>query len=194
MPRHRFTDTRQRIEEAATRLFVERGITETSVRDITRQVGISEGALYRHFESKDDLVSQTFEHNYTSFARELESLGAREQTAKQKIGAMIRGFCRAHDDNPTRFNFLVFVQHGQLSKLSREAPTPVTVMRAVIARAIEQSEIPPQDPDLATALVLGAVLQPATFAAYGRIALKLEPVSDRLVAAAWAAVNSVVKN
>ena len=194
MPRHRFTDTRQRIEEAATRLFVERGITETSVRDITRQVGISEGALYRHFESKEDLVWQTFEQNYTQFARELASLGAGAPTAKEKVAAMIRGFCRAHDDNPTRFNFLVFVQHGQLSKLSREAPTPVTVMRAVLARAIEQSEIPPQDPDLATALVLGAVLQPATFAAYGRIALKLEPVSDRLVAAAWAAVNSVVKN
>ena len=44
---------------------------------------------------------------------------------------------------------------------------------------------------LATALVLGAVLQPATFAAYGRIALKLELVSDRLVAAAWAAVNAL---
>jgi len=191
MPRHRFTDTRQRIEEAATRLFVDRGITETSVRDITRAVGISEGALYRHFESKDDLVWQTFEQNYTSFARELESLAAREPGAKQKIAAMIRGFCRAHDQNPTRFNFLVFVQHGQLSKLAEDAPTPVTVMRAVLARAIEQQEIPDQDPDLATALVLGAVLQPATFAAYGRIALKLEPVSDRLVAAAWAAVNAV---
>ena len=191
MPRHRFTDTRQRIEEAATRLFVDRGITETSVRDITRAVGISEGALYRHFESKDDLVWQTFEQNYTSFARDLESLPARETSARQKIAAMIRGFCRAHDANPTRFNFLVFVQHGQLSKLAEDAPTPVTVMRAVLAHAIEQQEIPEQDPDLATALVLGAVLQPATFAAYGRIALKLEPVSDRLVAAAWAAVNAV---
>ena len=191
MPRHRFTDTRQRIEEAATRLFVDRGITETSVRDITRAVGISEGALYRHFESKDDLVWQTFEQNYTSFALELQSLAEREPDAKQKIAAMIRGFCRAHDQNPTRFNFLVFVQHGQLSKLAEDAPTPVTVMRAVLARAIEQQEIPDQDPDLATALVLGAVLQPATFAAYGRIALKLEPVSDRLVAAAWAAVNAV---
>lgn len=191
MPRHRFTDTRQRIEGAATKLFVQRGITETSIRDITREVGISEGALYRHFESKEDLVWQTFEQNYTSFARELESLAAVEPTARQKVGAMIRGFCRAHDDNPTRFNFLLFVQHGQLAKLAEDAPTPVTVMRAVLARAIEQSEIPPQDPDLATALVLGAVLQPATFAAYGRIALKLEPVSDRLVAAAWAAVNAV---
>ena len=191
MPRHRFTDTRQRIEQAATQLFVARGITETSVRDITRAVGISEGALYRHFESKDDLVWQTFEQGYTSFARELESLAARETTARQKVAAMIRGFCRAHDDNPTHFNFLVFVQHGQLAKLAEDAPTPATVMRAVLARAIEQKEIPPQDVDLATALVLGAVLQPATFAAYGRIALKLEPVSDRLVAAAWAAVNAV---
>ena len=191
MPRHRFADTRQRIEQAATQLFVARGITETSVRDITRAVGISEGALYRHFESKDDLVWQTFEQGYTSFARELESLAARETTARQKVAAMIRGFCRAHDNNPTLFNFLLFVQHGQLAKLPEGAPTPVTVMRTVLARAIEQKEIPPQDPDLAAALVLGAVLQPATFAAYGRIALTLEPVSDRLVAAAWAAVNAV---
>ena len=191
MPRHRFANTRERIEEAATRLFVLRGISDTSVRDITREVGISEGALYRHFESKEDLVWQTFEQNYLAFARELESLAAREQTARQKVGAMIRGFCRAHDDNPTLFNFLVFVQHGQLSKLAEDDPTPVTVMRSVLARAIDAAELPPQDPDLATALVLGTVLQPATFAAYGRIALKLEPVSDRLVAAAWAAVNSV---
>ena len=61
----------------------------------------------------------------------------------------------------------------------------------MLVRAVRDGEIPAQDPDLATALVLGAVLQPATFAAYGRIALKLEPVSDRLVAAAWAAVNAV---
>jgi AcrR family transcriptional regulator len=191
MPRHRFPDTRHRIEQAATQLFVARGITETSVRDITRAVGISEGALYRHFESKDDLVWQTFEQGYTSFARELDSLAARETTARQKVAAMIRGFCRAHDDNPTLFNFLVFVQHGQLAKMPRDAQTPVSVMRSVLLRAVQDGEIPAQDPDLATALVLGAVLQPATFAAYGRIALKLEPVSDRLVAASWAAVNAV---
>ena len=169
MPRHRFTNTRQRIEEAATKLFVARGITETSVRDITREVGISEGALYRHFESKEDLVWQTFEQNYTAFASELAALAAVRRPRRQKVAAMIRGFCRAHDDNPTLFNFLVFVQHGQLAKLAEDAPTPVTVMRAVLVRAIEQAEIPQQDLDLATALVLGTVLQPATFAAYGRL-------------------------
>ncbi len=171
-------------------MFVSKGVTETSVRDITREVGISEGALYRHFDSKDDLVWKTFEQNYVRFARQLAELAARESTAQRKIAAMIRGFCRAHDADPTLFNFLVFVQHGQLAKLPEDAPTPVTVIREVLVRAIEHGEIPPQDPDVATALVLGAVLQPATFAAYGRIALKLEPISERLVAAAWAAVNT----
>ncbi len=191
MPRHRFPDTRERIEEAATRLFVLKGVTETSVRDITREVGISEGALYRHFESKDDLFWKTFEQNYTSFARELESLAEREPDAQRKLAAMIRGFCRAHDTNPTLFNFLVFAQHGHLSRLPADTPTPVTVVRRVLVHAIEQSEIPAQDPDLATALALGAVLQPATFAAYGRIAVQLVPISERLVAAAWAVVNTV---
>lgn len=187
----RFENTRERIEQAATRLFVAKGVMETSVRDITREVGISEGALYRHFDSKDDLVWQTFEQNYTAFARELRALAGRETGARNKLAAMIRGFCRAHDANPTLFNFLVFVQHGQLSKLPADSPTPVTELRSVIVSGIAQSEIPAQDPDLATALLLGAVLQPATFAAYGRIGLHLAPISERLVAAAWAAVNTV---
>jgi len=184
-------ETRKKIVMAASRLFRARGIAAVSVADIMRSLGMTVGGFYRHFESKDDLVWQTFEQGYTSFARELESLAARETSARQKVAAMIRGFCRAHDANPTLFNFLVFVQHGQLAKLAEDAPTPVTVMRTVLVRAIQDGEIPAQDPDLATALVLGAVLQPATFAAYGRIALKLEPVSDRLVAAAWATLNAV---
>jgi AcrR family transcriptional regulator len=71
MPRHRFADTRDRIENAAIRLFVEKGVTETSIRDIARTVDISEGALYRHFESKDDLVRKVFERHYVEFAAKL---------------------------------------------------------------------------------------------------------------------------
>ena len=190
MPRHPFSNTRERIEEESIKLFASRGIAETSVRDITRAVGISEGALYRHFESKEDLVWQAFERNYTAFATELDRLAAQPISTKEKIAAMIRGFCRAHDENPTLFNFLVFVQHGQLAKLPPDALTPVRVVRRVLERAIDRHELPPQDPDLAAAFVLGAVLQPATFAAYGRIDDKLQPVSGRLISAAWAAVNA----
>jgi AcrR family transcriptional regulator len=191
MPRHRFPDTRDRIEHAAVRLFVEKGVAETTIRDISSAVGLSEGALYRHFEGKEDLVWAAFERHYVAFGETLKALADGESTTRDKIAAMIRGFCRAHDDNPTLFKFLLFVQHGQLSKLEPGTPTPVDVMRDVLDKAIAAREIPWQRPDLATALVFGVVLQPVTFAAYGRLPLNLSSMCERLIAASWAAVNAV---
>ena len=191
MPRHRFTDTRDRIEKAAIRLFVDKGVTETSVRDIARAVDLSEGALYRHFLSKEQLVWAVFERHYVAFASRLDALAQAETTAHGKLAAMIRGFCQAHDEDPTLFRFLLFVQHGQLSKLAPGTPNPVDAVRAVVERGIAAKEIPDQPPDVATALVFGIVLQPVTFAAYGRLPSTMGSMSDRLVTAAWAAVKSV---
>jgi AcrR family transcriptional regulator len=191
MPRHRFTDTRDRIEKAAIRLFVEKGVAETSVRDIARAVDISEGALYRHFVSKDELAWAVFEPHYVAFAGRLDTLAKAETTSRGKLAAMIRGFCEAHDENPTLFRFLLFVQHGQLSKLTPGTPTPVDAVRTVLERGIASKEIPDQPPDVATALVFGIVLQAVTFAAYGRLPSSMGSMSDRLVTAAWAAVKSV---
>ena len=191
MPRHRFADTRGRIEQSALQLFVEKGVAETTIKDIARAVGLSEGALYRHFESKDELVWKTFERHYVAFAATLLALAESEATARGKIAAMIRGFCRSHDDNPTLFKFLLFIQHGQLGKLEPGTPTPVEVMRSVLDKAIASREIPAQGPDLATALVFGVVLQPVTFAAYGRLPINLSSICERLIAAAWAAITAV---
>jgi len=194
MPRHRFADTQDRIERAAVELFVEKGVTETTVKDIARAVGLSEGALYRHFESKDELVWRAFERHYVDFAATLKTLADGEPTTRGKLAAMIRGFCRAHDENPTLFKFLLFVQHGQLARLEPGTPTPVDVMRDVLEEAIESGEIPPQPPDLAAALVFGVVLQPVTFAAYGRLPAALSPICERLIAAAWAAITTVERS
>jgi len=191
MARHRFTDTKARIERAAIGLFVKKGVAETTVRDIAQAVDISDGALYRHFVGKEELVWELFERHYVAFAGRLQALADGEATARGKLGAMIRGFSQEHDADPALFHFLLFVQHGQLSKLPSDVPTPVTVMHAVLSAAIAAGEIPSQDANLATALAMGIVLQPMTFAAYGRLPEAQAPTSDRLIAAAWAAVTTV---
>jgi len=191
MPRHKFTDTRDRIESAAVRLFVEKGVAETTVRDIATAVGISEGALYRHFVSKEQLVWLLFERHYVAFAGRLMALAHAESTTRDRLAAMIRCFCGAHDENPVLFRFMLFAQHGQLGKLSAETPTPVNAVRTVLVQGLAAGDLPAQDADLATALVFGVVLEPAQFAAYGRGPSELQTVSERLVAAAWAAVTAV---
>jgi AcrR family transcriptional regulator len=191
MPRHRFTNTRERIERAAIQLFVEKGVEATSVRDVARLVDISEGALYRHFTGKDELVWQVFERHYVAFAGRLQALATVETTARGQLAAMIRGFCQAYEDDPLLFRFLLFVQHGQLSKLAPGSPTPVDAVQNVIADGIAAGEIPEQPAALAAALVFGIVLQPVTFAAYGRLSGSLTSMCDRLIAASWAAVTTV---
>ncbi|HYS24483.1 MAG TPA: TetR/AcrR family transcriptional regulator [Vicinamibacterales bacterium] len=191
MPRHRFTNTRDRIETAAVQLFVEKGVADTTVRDIAGALEMSEGALYRHFPSKEQLVWQVFERHYIEFAGRLLKLAESESGTREKLAAMIAGFCRAYDENPRLFRFLLFVQHDQLGKLAADAPTPVEAVRMVIARGIASGELPAQDADLATSLVFGVVLQPVQFAAYGRLPSDMGSMRERLVAAAWAAVTTV---
>lgn len=190
MPRHRFSDTRDRIEQASIRLFVRKGVTETTVRDIAGALDLSEGALYRHFESKDDLVWQLFERHYVDFGTRLQQLADGAPTTREKLAAMIRGFCRAHDEQPDLFHFLLFVQHGQLNKLQSDTPTPVSAVRRVLESGMATGDIPEQSIDVATALVFGVVLQPMQFAAYGRIPSTMTSLCDRLVRAAWAAVTA----
>ncbi|MEE9208885.1 MAG: TetR family transcriptional regulator, partial [Kiloniellales bacterium] len=49
------TDTRERIERAALKLFATKGVAATSIRDIAKAAGVSLGAMYNHYPSKDDL-------------------------------------------------------------------------------------------------------------------------------------------
>jgi TetR/AcrR family transcriptional repressor of nem operon len=44
----------------ASRLFRERGIDGVGVAEIAREAGLTHGALYAHFRSKDDLATEAF--------------------------------------------------------------------------------------------------------------------------------------
>ena len=50
------TSLQRRIAEAAIELFYRNGATATSVRDITSACGLTPGALYNHFSSKEQLL------------------------------------------------------------------------------------------------------------------------------------------
>jgi len=186
----RGAETRQRIETETLRLCVEHGVAETSVRDIAQAAEVAEGALYRHYPSKDALVGHLFTTNYARFATELERLQAEETAVRGKLEAMIAGFYRFFDADPVLFRFLLFVQHEHLRQVRGNGNTnPVDVVRRVLAGAVERGELPRRDPSLLTAWVFGLVLQTATFAVYGRIEPPLGPLADEIAAAVWHAVG-----
>src|SRR6186997_2872036 len=49
-------EVRERIVRAATRVFSERGFHRATMQDIVRASGLSVGAIYTYFKSKEELI------------------------------------------------------------------------------------------------------------------------------------------
>ncbi len=61
------------IIEAASRLIVEKGVENTSLGEIAREVGISKGTLYYYYASKNDLIFDVTEHHFSKITQGLLS-------------------------------------------------------------------------------------------------------------------------
>ena len=177
--------TKELIARTALNLFVEKGIDGATIRDIAAAAGIAEGTLYRHYSGKDALAWDLFSRNYTAFALELSRVQAGQETLHAKLDAMVRQFCAFFDQDPVLFSYLLLAQHGQLQKVTDDMPNPVEVVRETLAAGMDRGEIPAGDSNLATALVMGIVLQVAIFKIYHRLTRSLTSLAEVLVAACW---------
>ena len=180
--------TQERIQSVALALFAEKGVDRTTIGDIAGAAGIAEGTIYRHYPGKEELIWQLFSTNYLQLATELDAEQAAQQGIAEKLGAMVALFCRLFEQDPHMFRFLLLVQHGQLDRVTPDMLTPVKVLKAVIEAAMARGEIPRQDADLGTAMVLGMVLQVAVFKVYGRIDSDLSDHAGRLAGSCVAAL------
>jgi TetR/AcrR family transcriptional regulator, cholesterol catabolism regulator len=59
---------RLELEQAATRLFAERGYHATSMEDLARAMGLRRGSLYTHITAKEELLLATIERGAEAFA------------------------------------------------------------------------------------------------------------------------------
>lgn len=79
--------TKQKIREAALRLFKKKGFNETSIKDICAASGYSIGAFYHHFNSKASILDDA----YSEFDAYIEADfdADQYQTAQAAIKAII---------------------------------------------------------------------------------------------------------
>ncbi len=76
-------NTKQKILDAAERLFAERGFDATSLRAITASAGVNLAAVNYHFRSKDELIRAVLARNLAPLnARRLELLAGFEARAQ----------------------------------------------------------------------------------------------------------------
>jgi AcrR family transcriptional regulator len=185
--------TKAKIENEALRLFAEKGVAGTSVRDIAAAVGVAEAALYRHFPSKDALSRSLFLEGYARLAADVVAAGDRRQAFGATADEVVGIFCRLFDENRSLFSFLLLSQHNHLREVPREADKNIVqAVQAIFADAMARGEIPEGDADLLAAIALGMVAQPAVFTIYGRLQGPLSGRAGELASAVKAVAGNAV--
>jgi AcrR family transcriptional regulator len=84
---------RSEITDAALRCFSAKGFHRTSMADIIREAGLSAGAIYGHFPSKEALLASVAERVLSSRSTELEQQAQESPLSPSDIfTVLIRGF------------------------------------------------------------------------------------------------------
>ena len=74
LPQQRARETRARILDAARTVFGRRGYGQATIEDISAEAGVSNGALYHHFASKEELFKAILEDHISDQHFEISAL------------------------------------------------------------------------------------------------------------------------
>jgi TetR/AcrR family transcriptional regulator, transcriptional repressor for nem operon len=84
--------TRQRIVALAAPIFNQKGYAGTALSDLMQATGLEKGGIYRHFESKQELAEDAFDHAW-KIAMETRFEGTEEiANAVDRLKQIIRNF------------------------------------------------------------------------------------------------------
>lgn len=92
MPRitaERREDRYRSLVDAARRSFVDNGLHATSMADIAREAGVSDGLLYRYFESKRALLEAVLTEFYERLLARLEDEVFHHKTFEDRLRRLI---------------------------------------------------------------------------------------------------------
>ncbi|MDQ4065398.1 MAG: TetR family transcriptional regulator, partial [Actinomycetota bacterium] len=92
---------------AARRLFATKGFPATSIQEIVDEAGVTRGAMYHHFTSKEQLFEAVFEREQEHLGRRVHEAASRKRGAWAQLKAGCDEFLDAALDPETQRILLI---------------------------------------------------------------------------------------
>ena len=151
-------DTRQRILDAALRLFADRGYDGTTTKDLATAAHVAEGTLFRHFPSKKNILIEVASLGWveilTDLLTELSEMGSYKAVDR----VMKRRMLNFQKNNALmRVCFMEAQFHPELrDRIHSEAIVKMTdVAEAFFQTAIDRGIYRPMNPKIVASVFLG---------------------------------------
>jgi TetR/AcrR family fatty acid metabolism transcriptional regulator len=155
-------DKRERILDAAVRVFARKGFYLTRVSEVAKAAGVADGTIYLYFKSKDDLLVSLFEHRIERLLTYMDTELPRVASATYKLQRVIElqlGLLEGERDLAE----VVTVILRQSTKLMKEYAAPkFTAYFDAIAKVIAEGQASGElradiSPHLAARAIFGAL-------------------------------------
>lgn len=153
------------ILDAALDAFVKKGFSGATVAEIARGAGLSQGALYRYFPSKEDMLRALIRRSVTPVAAHAASL--MENAEDDPAGAlrMAVSFMGEAMSDPRRFAVprLIIAEAGnfpELAEFYREEVIEVGLgaLQRLIRAGVTQGQFRDVDPQAAARSIIGGLM------------------------------------
>lgn len=114
---------REVILAESARLFSDRGIAATTIREIGEAVGLNSGTLYHYFKSKDAIVSEILVSFLTDLVAQYRAVVAEPESARARLVRIVRASLEVADTHPyaTEIYQNDFANLGSLPRFSEIA-------------------------------------------------------------------------
>jgi AcrR family transcriptional regulator len=155
----RLAAQRARIVAAATHQLAQHGYAGCSIAAVARRAGVSPGTVYNHVDGKAELVAEVFREVCGREVAAVRSAVTPETGTSGRITALVETFAlRALKSPRLAYALLVEPVDARVDELRLEFRV---AFRDIAATAIELGiaahELPPQDPQVVAAALVGAI-------------------------------------
>ncbi|WP_372605240.1 TetR/AcrR family transcriptional regulator [Actibacterium sp.] len=151
--------------DAALELFTEQGYARTTVEQIARRAGLSKGAVYLYFPSKDALLEGLVTRAIGPLTgAAFEMIAAHKGDPRPVIGQFLRMLAAAMSDEKIRAVPLLVLHEApaapDVAALFRRAvlDRALPAITALLAQGVAGGHIRAIDPELTTRTIMGPVL------------------------------------
>jgi AcrR family transcriptional regulator len=162
-------DPGEKIQSAALKLFIRKGITATTTKEIAKKAGVSEGTIYNYFESKGDLAYKLFVRHMDRFRDELTGRTSSEAGPAEKLAAAVRAFFGFADNNPDAYSYIMIGHYTELQKMPYDKKKPRDIFVDIISEGIREGVFTDMDRNLGAAFVIGMVTRAILFHTNGML-------------------------
>jgi AcrR family transcriptional regulator len=149
---------RNEIIAATIREAARHGVSGSTVRGIAAEAGVTEGAIYRHFSSKEELCQAAYCQIVAEMAEQKQEIVHGPGSIPSKFRSWIQMTFEYFDRFPDAFSYVLLKDHDFPPEIREVAARQGQMLTGMIEEAAAAGEIDEIDPKLAVCHFTGLML------------------------------------